>query len=259
LLTLPVGVLFAALIFKRRPTFEHHPTRQIQWFYWSFIIITIVLVLWMKKYYLYHFAMFEILLVPSAALGVHLVLDRLPRPVRWPIAFVVFEFFALPREMLFQGYRAGHFQNSISHGIHSSFEAAVGLDSTFDGALDYLQTTAQGPGPIEICSFDPRLRAYLAAEPATRYSSLHPIGLRTNPSDPFALTDYQREWRRAYIDSLARKHPSYLVIQRNTEAEYLKDPYADVLRYVRGFDSLLSTNYRLDTTIGENQIYRLVH
>jgi hypothetical protein len=257
LLTLPFAISVLLLATKWQPIPERSPSRRTLYLYISFIAITLALILWMHKYYLYHYAMVDILLTPIAALGLEAILSRIPRSFRWTIAVLVLGFFAMPREMLLRSYRHGDFSRSFKHGIQTSFNASVNLDSTFGQTMNFFNGPERKQSSVEVCSFDPRLRAALDREPATPYSSLHPIGFRLIRSDMHSFTAYQREWRKAYLDSLAMRRPAYLVIQRGTVAEYLRDPYNDVLHYLEGFDSLLTSNYRLDTIIGRNQIYRL--
>jgi len=257
LLTLPFAISAAMFATKWRPVPEKSLSRSVTYLYISFIVITLALILWMQKYYLYHYAMVDILLTPIAVLGVETILLRIPRPIRWTVAVFVLGFFAMPREMLLRSYRNGEFSRSFTHGVQTAFNASVNLDSTFDQTVAFFNAPERKGGSCEVCSFDPRLRAALDRESATRYSSLHPIGFRLIRSDVHSFTTYQHEWRRAYLDSLAVRKPAYLVLQRRTVAEYLRDPYNDVLRYLDGFDSLLVTNYRSDTIIGYNQIYQL--
>src|SRR5205823_4802879 len=129
------------------------------------------------------------------------------------------------------------------------------VDSADAPAIAYLNAPERRNASIEICSFDSRLRAHLDRACVSRYASLHPLGFRVDSTNPVSFTQYQKIWRAAYLDTLRARKPEYLIIHRGTGAEYLHDPYDDVLKNIEGFDSLFQNNYHLDTTIGRNEIY----
>jgi hypothetical protein len=126
-----------------------------------------------------------------------------------------------------------------------------------DPTLKYVSEHGRLRASVEVASFDPRLRFRLARPTAGMYPTLEALGYRTNPSDPHSFTNYQREWRKAYLDSLRVLRPEFFILSRAPGAEYLQDPYADVLHYLDGFDSLLQAAYTRDTVIGTNEIYHL--
>ena len=124
--------------------------------------------------------------------------------------------------------------------------------------IRYFSLPKNSSGAVEICSFEPPLRAHLARRPAGPYVVPVAIALTSdgrslaNPS----YTDYQRAWRSAYFDSLCSVQPAFIILARNTGILSWRDPYRSYLHNLLGFDSLLQSSYRYDTTFGCYQIFR---
>jgi hypothetical protein len=122
-------------------------------------------------------------------------------------------------------------------------------------ALDYLNSPARRTKSVEVIGFDARLRALLARWSPTRFTQIHLIGYRIDPQAPESEAEhpeYQRRWRKEFVDSL--QNADMIVVARKTHSWYLKDP-VDVLHSLPGFDSLMSADFRPDTTIGSFEIY----
>ena len=262
LLIMPAGLWLAvcgvwrAFRSPRTGEREARPTPPI-WLYVSFIALTLALVLIQRKYYGYHFALYGMLLTPLAALGMERVLQYLPSRIRMPLFFIVFWILSMPLEMLTRYAIPAASNGRPMQGITAALHATVWEDTAEDRVLDYFRQPQHRDGLVEVCSFDPRLRMHLLRGPAGIYASLHPLGFRTDLNNPNAFTNYQLLWRRAYLDSLTQQRPRYIVIARASFAEYLTDPYTSTLHTISGFDSLLQKDYKLDTTIGANEIYCL--
>jgi hypothetical protein len=260
LLVVPAVVSIIWIIKKRfagRTATDRLPLpRNIFWLYISFVVLTLALILVQHKYYTYHFALYGMLLTPLAAIGVERLLRYAPLRIAMPAFFCIFWILSLPLEMLTRYTVPAAEHGMFKEGLSSALHAAVWEDTSEGRILDYFQQPKHRAGRVEVCSFDARLRLHLMREPAGMYVSLHPLGFRTDTNGPNAFTSYQRQWRKAYIDSLETIRPAYIVIARASSAEYLKDPYTSVLHGIPGFDSLRETNYKLDTIIGTNEIYK---
>jgi hypothetical protein len=74
------------------------------------------------------------------------------------------------------------------------------------------------------------------------------------------FTDYQLCWRKEFVDSLIAVRPIYIITAMGPDStdvnSFLKEPTEIALREIPGFDSLLRTNYSLDTVIGWWYLYR---
>jgi len=254
--------------FAQRSITNHSRARNERAIYLSFVLLALAIVLMQRKYYSYHFVMFVVLLTPIAAHGIESFLGSgfvrrivgdalLPRRVAWVILFAGLWILSLPYETLLQSFRHRYPTESFAHILQSSFRSMAWPDPSDEPTLEYLSQPDRAHASVEVASFDPGLRFRLARLKEGKYPTLEALGYRTNRNDPHAFTDYQRVWRRAYLDSLRVLRPEYFILSREPSAEYLQDPYADVLHYLEGFDSLLQMNYARDTIIGTNEVYRL--
>jgi hypothetical protein len=256
LLTIPAafGLFLFVARWRKRRAFS------VLQLYVASLMVSLAIVLVQRKYYLYHFAMFSILLTPLAATGIERLLQYLPRRAQMPAFIVIFWLCALPYEAFYKHFRHTPEGESFINGVIASYAGAVWPDTADVPVIAYVRAHSSEHDRVEICSFDPRLRLHMMREPVGPYASLHAIGFRRAPtlkqSDPNAFTSYQQRWRRAYLDSLAQVKPRFIVICRGSSAEYLRDPYTSILHDLPGFDRLISASYRLDTVIGQDEIYR---
>ncbi|MDP4199159.1 MAG: hypothetical protein Q8922_15080 [Bacteroidota bacterium] len=253
LLSIPFVFGIGLVLLKRAPPIRL--TRELRLLYIASIVLTLAVVLLQRKYYLYHFAMFSILLTPIAAIGIERVLCYLPRKSQWPIFIAVYFACSLPYEELWKHMAARPSGQPLTAKILASYHAMVWPDTAENRVVEYLSAPRRSEGYVEVCSYDPRMRLHLRREPAGPYASLHAIGMRADTSNPNGFTPYQKEWRRAYIDTLVLARPRFIVICRGSIAEYLIDPYSSLLHSLPGFDSLLLASYHLDTIFGRDEIY----
>jgi hypothetical protein len=250
LLSIP-AVIGAYLLLRKKRIIILSPGTTV--LYFSMIVLTIIFVLLQRKYYPYHFAPNLILLTPLAGIGVERMLR--PIPTRWQIPLVVLVFFvsSLPYEALVR--HRSEIRTSVPEWIASSYADVYWHDPAEPSIINYIRSHTSDSDRIEVCSFDPRIRLHLLRQPVGKYASLHPLGFLKNRNDPNSLTDYQREWMREYVDTLAVVRPKYIVMVRASVAEYLHDPYATVLSRSAEFMQMLGAYYRLDTTIIDDDIY----
>lgn len=252
LLSIPAAIGMYLLIRSRRIISIPRHTVIL---FWSSIALTIVFVLMQRKYYPYHFAMYLILLTPLAGIGVERLLRPLPARLQMPLFVFVFFVSSLPYEALIR-HRADIVEaHSISAWTLNSYGDVYWHDTAESAILQYVRVRTSDTDKVEVCSFDPRMRVHLQREPVGRFASLHPLGFRQNILDPNSTTEYQRRWLADYVNTLNRSRPKYIVLLRSTIAEYLKDPYATILSRNDAFNTLLSSGYRLDTTVGVDEIY----
>ncbi len=260
---IPMVAGLIALLAGRRFRFQRVPARNIRMIYFTFIAIALFTILIQRKYYSYHFVTLVALLTPFAAHGIESMVDWaaslrfIPRRTAW-IALISFLcLLSLPYEDLIREFRHRTPSETLIEVLRATYRTAAYPDTSDAPTLDYFSTPDRKNATLEVASFDPRLRFRLARPIMSRYPTLEALGFRLNRNDPHSFTSYQDRWRQAYIDSLETRRPEYFILSRAPEAEYLKDPYADVLHYLPGFDSVLTANYRLDTVIGTNEIYLL--
>jgi hypothetical protein len=250
LLSIPAFVGIYLLVWKKRVL---SVDRNSLYLYYSAIALTILLVLMQRKYYLYHYAIYLILLTPLAGIGIKRILRPIPARLQMPLFVFMFFLCSLPYEALLRDRSLA--SRSPVLWVQRSYGDVYWHDIAERSIISYIRNRTADTDRIEVCSFDPRLRVHLGRQPVGKYASLHAMGYLQDRSDPNSLTTYQQEWMREYVDTLAAVRPKYIVVLRTTVAEYLTDPFATVLSRSPAFMSLLTSSYRLDTTIGGDDIY----
>ncbi len=242
-------------------------TRSERLLYASLLLSFLLIAMIQPNYLAYHFAPFYLLLCPFSAIGVvwtmHYVRGWFLRTCVIAIVGSLYLFFMVGdrREIggfvqaLFDG--GNPFEAAYAHHHSSASFGAVPEREV----LHYLALPGNDTGSVEVCSFEPLLRAHLNRAFAGRYVLPTAIALGTKRgtlSKP-DYTDYQIVWREHYMDSLRSERPIFIIIARNTDYWYLHDPYQTYLHTLPGFDSLLQASYRYDTAFGCYQIFRRNH
>ncbi len=238
--------------------------REDQWLYGGLLATLLFSALVMQKYFPYHFAPFYIFLCPFSALGIEWVCSRIHNRIFRYSALVAFVF--LSTFFLTSRLKAPFvFVRAWLHGDDAASQTYSAMYSNPDfGAIPerevihYVSLPGNSSGAVEVCSFEPSLRAHLDRRPSGPYNVPTAIAL-TSDSQAIAnptYTDYQRAWRTVYFDSLCSVKPSFIIFARNTGILSWRDPYRCYLQNLPGFDSLLQTSYRYDTEFGCYQIFR---
>lgn len=231
--------------------------------YFAFLFAGLFTVVLMGKFWRYQFAPFFIVLIPLSAIGIEYVTSRFIGPLRRYYATVI----ALLLCSFIQYNPTAPLAFSLgllTH--HDPFESATLARRTdsLTGAkpehatLEYLNRPENRNAKIEICGFDPYLRLDLNRAIVGPYVTFHALAFRTDATNSGIphYTDYQRVWQKNYVERLTQAMPKFIVLGRHQSFWYIHDVYNDCLRYLPGFDSLLMTNYRLDTAFGGFQVYR---
>jgi hypothetical protein len=241
--------------------FERQPEKKIVILYWSYLALTIGIIILQRKFLVYHFAPYVMLQTPVAAIGAEKLLSFIKPRYRIAV-FMGFGLMAvLPVTRLQEigwGSRIGH--RSFLEAMDSAeYPGELTGFSAVKHTVDYLAPAVRAGKRIEVMSFDSRLRASLRANSATRFTVMHSIGARTEPGKTGEqyYTDFQHIWRKEFMDSLEIVRPYAIVLARTTDYWYMKDPYNDVLHGLPGFDNFFFTNYRFDTAFGGYQVFRL--
>jgi hypothetical protein len=254
--------LAAVLKGKANKWIEHFLGRDERVLYGSLFASSVLIILLQQKYLWYHFAPFYLLLCPLSALGIEYVVSGIRSNV-YRIGVIAIACF-LSSFITYNPDLVMVFCKSIVHGNDG---IVAGYDLRYNdpnvGAIQerrvisYLERPENRTGTVEICSFEPALRLHLNRPSAGPYVLPTPIACGTDggklPTPLF--TDYQVRWRRAYMDSLRILCPHFIVLARNTVFWYLHDPYRSYLHGLLGFDSLLSSSYRYDTSFGGYQLF----
>ena len=234
--------------------------------YAAFLIGAIGIVLLMGKYYRYHLVPFFLLVVPLSAAGLEAAIGRVRLETRRHVAMLAAVFFCTfvaynPKAPLAFGLGILTHKNPFA-----AADAARRPDTVFGAKTElalrnYLDLPKNRDGSVEVCSFEPFLRYHLELEGrpiAGPYITFHALAFRTDATrlgTPH-YTPYQLAWQRAYMDTLRAAKPHFIILARNMPFWYIHDVYTDCLHYLPGFDSLLATSYRYDTTFGGFRVFR---
>jgi hypothetical protein len=209
--------------------------------------------------------------VPLAALGIERITSRIgPALLRYSVMIVcvagsVFMRSSWQYPVIFVKALCKNesTKSPVSHALRATYEAAYSSPDwgakPEQSVIDYLGRPENKDGAVEVFSYVPLLRMHLDRVFAGPYIMPTAIACRADGgigSIPH-YTDYQIRWRAAYMDTLRSVRPRFLIIDRMTQYWYLHDAYESWLRYMPGFDSLLNSSYRYDTSFGGYQIFRL--
>jgi 4-amino-4-deoxy-L-arabinose transferase-like glycosyltransferase len=232
--------------------------------YWSLLLSFLLIAAIQQNYLAYHFAPFYLLLCPFSAIGVEWALEHVRGWFARIGTIVVVGFLYIFFMVGDRSELAGFVQALISGGNPLTAAYAQHHSSPDFGAvpehavLRYLSLPGNDTGSVEVCSFEPMLRVHLNRKFAGRYilPTAIALGMKGGTLAAPRYTDYQIAWRQAYMDSLRKNKPQFIILARNTAYWYLHDPYWSYLHNLPGFDSLLLTSYRYDTAFGCYQIFR---
>jgi len=247
------------------PALARALTPQEAWLYWGLLAASMFIVLFQHKFFRYHFAPTFMLLCPIAAMGIdyvaHLFRPRLARGVCIVVSIYLCTFLTYKQPFV------PAFLMAVLHG-HNGLNAAYDVhynDAQWGGVrerqvLAYLSNESRTTDRIEVCSLDPALRSHLWRMPAGPHALPAAIafGKDFGRAPHPIFTDYQLRWRAEYIDTLRTVKPLFIVLGRNTMFLFLRDPYISYLHDLPGFDSLLQSAYRYDTTFGAYQLFRKI-
>ena len=261
------GQALRTTLARRQPItiFIHRSwTRSEGLLYWSLLLSFLLIAMIQQNYLAYHFAPFYLLLCPISAIGVAWALEYIRgwflRTVFLVVLGSLYIFFMVGDRREISGFAQALFEGRNPFDAayaHHHFSPSFGAVPE-KAVIHYLSLPGNDTGAIEVCSFEPMLRAHMKRPMAGPYILPTAIALGTNVGSLGAphYTDYQVIWRHAYMDSLCSIHPKFIIFARNTVFWNLRDPYETYLHNLPGFDSLLQASYRYDTAFGCYQIFR---
>ncbi|MFI5201531.1 MAG: ArnT family glycosyltransferase, partial [Candidatus Kapaibacterium sp.] len=223
----------------------------------TLLLSAFLILLLMQKNFRYHFAPVMIGFIPLAAAGIEQMTSRIHGASLRSVVVL-----ALLLLCTFAGYRIQGpigFISSLWNGT-DPFKAVYEVrndDPQFGAVPEYalrafLNRPENQHGSIEICSYDPRMRAHLPRTFAGAFVSFQELAplVTASPDSSVSFTGFQLRWRRKYMQSLETLRPRWIVIARAMTFWAHPVLYPGVLHTMPGFDSLLDTRYDLDTTIG---------
>jgi hypothetical protein len=262
-LMIPLAVAAIALKdIKRSEIFRIMPSKKDIGLFMALVVAGLFIVIFMGKYWRYHFAPFYIALILFSAVGVERLMLRMNEELRRHyvmVGCILLSTFIAYNPITPIAFALGLLEHS------DPFQKAdeVRRPDPLYGAkpewalLAYLEKPENRSGAIEYCGFDPYLRLDLHRPFVGRYTTFHALAFRTDATNigPPHYTDYQRKWQADYIRLLEQAKPRFIILGRGMPFWYIRDIYTDCLHYVPGFDSLFFSEYRYDTAFGGFQVY----
>ncbi len=245
--------LFVAL--RQRPLTRNHGDRTMFLLLAASALISPIM---MGKYFTYHFEPFMLLVIPFAALGLSGTLDMIPfnalRGIIVIVVFGLFAYFYYPHHLIRYYLEA---RKSSASPLEATYERVLS-DSLYGLAAQrevaqYVDRVSSPDGAVETVSIFPGLRWRLHRPPATRFTSVVPLSAysRTVPA-------YSAAWRREFIQSLATTSPHIVIVSKSNQWwPFVGKTNDSAIASIPGFDSLLGTNYALDTMIRGFALYKI--
>ena len=230
--------------------------------YSAFLLSAGFIVVIQGKFFRYHLASFFIFLTPMAAIGIDKIASFIKRELSRHNAIIA----CLVLCSIIRFNPTSSISTALAllqHRDPLQYTYEINSTDTLFGAKpemvlrNYFDRIENQTGSIEVCSFNPALRLHLNRLCVGRYPSLHALGaaFRHDSSGRPIFESYQLAWQKAYIDTLRSAKPRFIIVARHMRFWAVSDLNNDLLRYIPGFDSLLSTSYHLDTTFGGYQVY----
>jgi hypothetical protein len=256
----PFAAYGAWLLYREKARIFLNPSfpKLSHWYYNIAIVITLSVVVIQGKFWQYQWMPFCIVVIPLAAIAIESIIQHAHRPVARHYALigciVLCSFIQMnPKSQASILFDITHRQPLFGDTYDfATLRPDFGVKAEH-ATLHYLDSIGVKNREVEICSIEPHLRLHFQHEALGAYGLLYPISQRTiGSTHNFPLTSYQREWQRAYFDTLRLNQPRFIVVS-------LASDYSGVdtiLHLIPGFDSFFSSQYYQDTEFGSYKIYR---
>ncbi len=224
----------------------------------SYGFIGIASVLMMGKYWPYHFEVVILALAPFGAIGLQSAVQSLPRRSYKVAGIILLSGYSLFR--VFPLYLVIAFFSSIAQHQTSTLGDSYSCEPGFPASVDayvarYLDRSIPPGGRFECASRMAGVRWRVHRQSASRFTTFYPL-IMTDPHGHHP--DFQKAWRREYIDSLLSARPYYLVcstVPVDTSILDIPSP-AVCIHTIPGFDSEILPHYQFDTVMGTYVIWK---
>ncbi len=226
--------------------------------YTLLVISSIISIFFLHTFQADHFLPLLLLLSPVVALGICspvLVRRNLLTIACTALLFFYFAYRLYPRNFVhdvIDGDRSGHSPIAYMHAIIDS-DSLAGFDAEAE-AVQYVKAMDPRKEPVEVICFDrPYIRVKAGLPSATRFTEIVPLAAKTKDG---RFTDYQLEWRKEFVETLARVRPAFIVFADNGYHPFSLASPIELAQEIPGFPSLLQDRYHPDTVIRGFRFYR---
>ncbi len=216
----------------------------------------------MGKFFVYHFDPVFCLLSVFAAIGIVKIGSYLRIPSLRYAFLGIFLVWALktfyPRNILhFIRNGMEQKQTGLLQYVYLNLKPNDDFGTRSEESLDsFLSRPGNKQGAIEICSVTPAVRWQSERVEATRFTMIHAYGMHTAGE---GFTPFQNSCRKEFIDSLISVRPKFIILANapTNLPMFANQSPAEIVHGIPGFDQLLSSSYRYDTSIAAYVIYRI--
>lgn len=215
----------------------------------------------MRKFFVYHFHVLFIFLIPFALIATEHALDLIRlhryRPLLLSIAAALMLIAFYPRHLLGIAIRE---QGSLASRMRH-VQARFSMDSLFGRSVDLELSKYLGDEKnVELITVTPAVHWMNSLNRPSRFTMVHSLTTR-GPSG--RLTEFQEEWRAEYLTALEKRRPKIIALADGPGflMKYIRRTPKDLALEIEGkngqpgFAQLLREQYVLDTTIGGYYIY----
>jgi hypothetical protein len=121
-----------------------------------------------------------------------------------------------------------------------------------DAVVNFLEKEHRDTGLVEIASYDARLRMIVERSPATRYPMLQALVLKDSKG---SHPPFQSRWRADYFRDIATIRPRFYILNAATGFWDIPPLGVSLSHDFPQLDTILRTEYQVDTMIGGFRIY----
>lgn len=253
----PVLIGIAAFAFTRGRTVQRK-SDALMWF--AFLGTALFTILLQAKYLPYHYAPLVAAASPVAGIGVDRLLRRLSgaaRTLAMSGAVAALAVFYAPTIGVLEYLTASYKYGAIDPDAFDRL-LLIGPETgkaAEDSVLAYVTTRDVDRRPIEVASYDGRLRMRFTLPMASRFTMMHGLNAKTaNGTHP----DFQERWRKEYVQAIDSAWAPFVVLSSGVGYWKLGEPrYALRQDYPQLYD-LLHSRYRLVQRFGTFEVYERI-
>jgi hypothetical protein len=253
-LLLAFGAVGSVIGFKRyRDT--------VGWGVISGVLTGLVSALVMRKFFVYHFHVLFVFMIPLAMVALAAIFERIHKPALRTASLGVMTMALIvafyPRHLIGMAVRSpGTVSERVQH-----VQDQYSLDSLFGRRIDLRLSSYLGEEKnVELITVTPAVHWMNSLDRPSRFTMIHSLTTRGASGK---LTDFQEEWRAEYLTALQKRKPKIIALADGPRflMKYIRRTPKDLALEIEGkngqpgFAQLLSEQYVLDTTIGGYYIY----
>jgi hypothetical protein len=224
-----------------------------------FMLSVIAGVMSMGKYFVYQYEVIWPFVCAIGAYIVNRIVRRFGMMPLIPLALILLGWFYLyfpwriERTFLLTGMNSNwaHAYDLAAYGQADFLEDEIVLRNR-------IQHDTNPSDTVEACAMNAGARWRIDRPMANRFTSVYPLVL----SNQGHYTDYQKEWRKSFVETLRSKRPRYIVLDKPPlpgEPRWMAaftPGYRDLISNLPPLKQLLDERYSIDTVLATFVLYK---